>query len=62
LKTTSKSKEVYRSKPKNSSNGVWLEITKYSFKTALKSLRLEKWINLLDYSVSQYRSDNFVPL
>ena len=46
MKTTSKS-GVYRSKPKNTSNGVCLEITKYSFKTALKSLRLEKWINLL---------------
>gem|GEM_PF-89034 len=47
MNTTSKSKGAYRSKPKNTSNGAWLEITKYSFKTALKSLRLEKWINLL---------------
>ena len=39
--------KISRLKPKNSSNGELLEILKYSFKTALKSIGHEKWINSL---------------
>lgn len=39
--------KICRVKPKSSSNGELLEILKYSFKTALKSIGHEKWINSL---------------